>query len=484
MVGYGPVARVNATRTSSSRTKLASLTFPHILSAEPLSLSALQAALERPLFAEKTWRLSPLPWSLPAGALEELRLIGQSCLAFHQALERLYLKSRDGERILRNGDLRASWVAEYLDAGKPSWLVEHGAAKAVKGHLPTVLRPDLIATVDGFALVEMDAVPGGIGLTAFLEELYLGENANGMPSAFHAALSTLAPDNDKPSIVLVVSDEGATYRPEMEWIAEVLREQGNKVKVAHPDELEVRVDGVFIGAEKQDVVYRFWELFDHEEVSVMKEIAQAVEAGVVAVTPPMRAFQEEKLALGLFWHHRLEDYWRENLTKAEWELLRRIIPRTWILDPAELPPGATLDGPEIGGKRITSWRDLASATKKERNLVIKASGFHETAWGARSVVIGSDASSEDWTAAIDHALAAFPNPVHVLQEYRKPALLRHDVYEDGGETTSMEGRLRLSPYYFASNGQAVLSGALATFCPADKKIIHGMQDGVLLPCAI
>ena len=454
------------------------------MSDEPLSFPALQVALERPLFAEKSWRLSPRPWSLPEDALEELRLIGQACLGFHQALERLYLKSRAGERILRNGDLRVPWVSEYLDAGKPSWLVEHGATKAVKGHLPAVLRPDLIAADDGFALVEMDAVPGGIGLTAFLEKLYLGEKTNGMPSAFHAALSILAPDNDNSSIVLVVSDEGATYRPEMEWIAEVLLEQGRKVKVAHPDELEVRVDGVFLGDEKQDVVYRFWELFDHEEVPVMREIAQAAEGGIVAVTPPMRAFQEEKLSLGLFWHHRLEDYWRENLSKDEWKLLRRIIPQTWILDPAELPPGAALDGPTIGGKKLTTWRDLASATKKERNLVIKASGFHETAWGARSVVIGSDVSSEEWAAALDHALDAFPSPIHVLQEYRKPALLRHDVYDDGGEISSMEGRLRLSPYYFLQNGQAELSGVLATFCPADKKIIHGMQDGVLLPCVL
>jgi hypothetical protein len=225
-------------------------------------------------------------------------------------------------------------------------------------------------------------------------------------------------------------------------------------------------------------------LFDHEDVTVMREICSAVEQGLVKVSPPMRPFQEEKLSLGLFWHHRLEAYWRENLSGSEYKLLQRIIPRTWILDPAELPPGAILDGPTLGGKPISSWRDLASATKKERELVVKASGFHETAWGSRSVVIGSDASSEEWRNAIDHALATFPNPIQVLQEYRKPARLRHDVYEESGEIQSMEGRLRLSPYYFVNEGQAQLSGALATFCPADKKIIHGMKDGVLLPCVI
>jgi hypothetical protein len=28
-----------------------------------------------------------------------------------------------------------------------------------------------------------------------------------------------------------------------------------------------------------------------------------------------------------------------------------------------------------------------------------------------------------------------------------------------------------------------LAGILATVCPADKKIIHGMKDAVLVPCA-
>ncbi len=454
------------------------------LSTLPLSLPVLRSALERPLFAEKSWRLSPKPWPLPESTVEELHSIGQACLAFHQALERLYLKSRTGTRILRNGDLTTPWVSEYLDAGKPQWLVEHGAVKAVKGSFPSVLRPDLIVTANGFALTEMDSVPGGIGLTAFLEKLYLDEDSHDIPESFMESLSSLCPDTDNPSVLLVVSEESADYRPEMEWLAEVLSERGHKVKVARPNQLKPGPEGVFLDGEKQDVIYRFWELFDHAEIPVMREICEAVERGVVAVSSPMRTFQEEKLSLGLFWHHRLEDYWCENLSKADLKLLRKIIPHTWILDPADLPPGAVLNGPEVGGKRLNSWRDLAPATKKERELVIKASGFHETAWGARSVVIGSDESSENWTAAIDHALDAFPNPIQVLQEYRKPARLSHEVYEESGETLPMEGRLRLSPYYFVKEGQVQLTGALATFCPADKKIIHGMKDGVLLPCVI
>ena len=50
----------------------------------------------------------------------------------------------------------------------------------------------------------------------------------------------------------------------------------------------------------------------------------------------------------------------------------------------------------------------------------------------------------------------------------------------------MAGRVRLCPYYFVhGEGDAArpkLGGVLATICPADKKIIHGMTDAILAPC--
>ena len=64
--------------------------------------------------------------------------------------------------------------------------------------------------------------------------------------------------------------------------------------------------------------------------------------------------------------------------------------------------------------------------------------------------------------------------------------VRHPLY--GGqaphEAREADGRLRLCPYYLVSGGKARLSGGLATFCPPDKKIIHGMQDAALLPVSV
>lgn len=154
------------------------------------------------------------------------------------------------------------------------------------------------------------------------------------------------------------------------------------------------------------------------------------------------------------------------------------------MDHTPLPPTAVLDGPLVGGKPIREWTDLAEASQKERNLIIKISGFHETAWGARSVTLGSDSSKEVWTDGIQRALEMSANHLHVLQEYRKPQRLNHPVYSDPETLFQMQGRVRLCPYFFVNGEVAELAGILATFCPADKKIIHGMRDAAMLPCRL
>jgi hypothetical protein len=236
--------------------------------------------------------------------------------------------------------------------------------------------------------------------------------------------------------------------------------------------------------ERIDVVYRFFELFDLANIATAPFIFEAWSAGEVAIAPPMRHFQEEKLGFALFHHHRLREYWAEALSPRAAKLLSALIPPSWVMDPAPLPPGAILDGPHAGGRAITDWRDLAGASQRERDLIIKVSGFHETAWGARSVILGSDSSREEWQSGVTRAVEMAPANLHLLQAYRKPSRVRHRVYRDSGLAEEVDGRLRLCPYYFVADGKAQLSGALATFCPPDKKIIHGMQDAALLPCRI
>ena len=466
-----------------------------------LAYATIRSALDaQELFEAKSWQLSPQAWPLTPDQAAQLAQIGTACLEFHQALETLYLRSVVEKNLLRNKPLLAPWVADYLDRGKPAALIAHARDPKNRGQFPTVLRPDLLLTDDGFALTELDSVPGGIGLTAFLNRLYGGiadpailGQGDAMIENFYAALASLRPGVRNPLIAIVVSDEAGTYRPEMQWLAAQLQRLGRRVFMLAPEnlfplggELFFDVDGT---PEKIDVIYRFFELFDWANVRIAADIMEAWASGAVAIAPPMRHFQEEKLALALLHHHLLQEYWAEALSARSLKILRQIIPPSWVMDPAPLPPGAVLDGPRIGGRSLNDWRDLAAASQKERDLIIKISGFHETAWGARSVVLGSDCSREEWQAGIDHALQLTPTNLHVVQEYKKPRRIEHPVFQapaagQPAVARATAGRLRLCPYYFVVDGQARLSGALATFCPPDKKIIHGMQDAALLPCRV
>lgn len=456
-----------------------------------LDLRGLRDALDAtPLFAGKTWKLSPAPWPLTPEQREELRAIGDACLHFYRAADRLHEKSAAGGRILRNRELLAPWVARTLDAGKPADLLAHARHPRIARKIPAVIRPDLLLTDTGWALTELDGVPGGLGLTAWLQNHYAAHvagviGAGGtMPELFHRAVVRAALHADGlPLVVIVVSDEAATYRPEFEWLAETLRLAGKRVRVAHPSELEERADGIGHAGERADILYRFFELFDLPNIPQAGAIMRAAEAGLVAVTPPMRPHQEEKLNLALLHHPALDAYWREALPPAALETMRRVTPPSWIVEPVgELPASAVLHAPTVNGLPVRDWNELAAAGKKDRDLILKISGFHETAWGARGVTLGSDSPASVWAEAVRTAASA-EDSRHVLQTYRKPAALTHPVFTDTGDLAPMSGRLRLCPYYFVTGESAELGGALATFCPADKKIIHGMRDAVLLPCA-
>jgi len=464
-----------------------------------LAYASIRTSLSsQPLFEDKTWQVSPAAWALTASQYAQLEAIGTACLDYQQALEILYLRSAAGKNLLRNKPLLTPWVVDYLDRGKPAELIRHARDPKNRGVFPTVLRPDLLLTETGFVMTELDSVPGGIGLTAFLNRLYGGEGetadasivgtGDAMIRNFYDSLSALRADLRNPLIALVVSDEAATYRPEMQWLAEQLQTQGKRVYCLDPDDLFplgstlcFDVDG---NPEKIDVLYRFFELFDLTNIRTAKYIFESWQAGELAVAPPMRAFQEEKLGLALFHHHLLVDFWTETLSKSSFKLLKQLIPPSWIMDPAPLPPGAVMDGPRVGGRGLTDWRQLAGASQKERDLIIKISGYHETAWGARSVVLGSDCSRDEWQQGIDHAITDAPTSLHILQEYKKPMRVKHRLYDTEQQIREADGRLRLCPYYFNLGGKAILSGALATFCPPDKKIIHGMQDAALLPCRV
>src|SRR5438309_1794986 len=105
------------------------------------------------LFAEKDWLLSPEPLRLGADVIEDLEKLGHRLLVFQRASNDLYHRSVNGKG--------PAWVADYLDRGKPPELLAFARQKRFRNDLPQVIRPDLLLTAEGFAIAELDSVPGG-----------------------------------------------------------------------------------------------------------------------------------------------------------------------------------------------------------------------------------------------------------------------------------------------------------------------------------
>ena len=101
--------------------------------------------------------------------------------------------------------------------------------------------------------------------------------------------------------------------------------------------------------------------------------------------------------------------------------------------------------------------------------------------------IGHDLAQEQWAGALDEALASFEQNPFLLQEFKTGRVVQHPAWmEEAGAPRMMKSKVRLCPYFFVpkDSEQTELGGVLATVCPADKKLLHGMRDAMMLPCVV
>jgi hypothetical protein len=450
--------------------------------------AAIRAAFPKEgLFAEKDWLLSPDAFPIDKKFLAELEQLGHRLFVFQRACNQLYQLSIRGKQ--------PEWVARYLDAGKPQELIEFSRRKEIRDDLPRVIRPDLILADEGYIIAEVDSVPGGIGLTAWLNQTYstfdkeIIGGAEGMLDGFESVL----PNGGD----IVISQEAATYRPEMEWLAAQL---GRKIMDAgysmldeklHPS-TENPVSSIqhqaasaawrVVAAQNYEprdarAVYRFFELFDLPNIPQIDNALRANAEGRITITPPIKPYLEEKMWFALFWLKPLHEFWRRELGDKYFIKLQEVIPYSWLLDPTPLPQHAVIPRLEIH-----DWHEAAKFSQKDRELLLKVSGFSPLGWGSRGIALGSDLAHAEWERRIEHALATFESSPTIMQRFHKGRLFEHQYWDQGAsQLKTMKGRVRLCPYYFVEGDRVKLRGALATIAPADKKFLHGMRDAILVP---
>jgi len=416
------------------------------------------------LFAGHQWRIATKPFGLPKNLADELGNLGRILLKFYRSADLLYRQSVSGKQ--------PQWVAKHLDLGKPEEVIDLQHENRLKTALPAVIRPDILLTDEGYIITELDSVPGGIGLTAWLNQTYAecGTEIIGGKTGMTDGFSGIF-ENSK-NVHIIVSEESATYRPEMQWLSTIL---GSRFSVR---------DSNFTDWNSGDAIYRFFELFDLANVNNAEKIFTGAISGDLLVSSPPKAYLEEKMLLSLLWNRNLHDFWQRELGSAFFNEMIKHTPQSWVVDPSPLPPHAAIPGLEL-----TDWRQLSDMSQRERNLVLKISGFSERAWGARGLHVGSDLSQADWSKAVECALAKFNHSPWVLQRYHKPCRIQQEWFDfESNQTRMMNGRVRLCPYYFVTGKEdsqkAQLGGILATVCPANKKVIHGMPEAILTPCTV
>jgi hypothetical protein len=422
-----------------------------------LTLSQLQAALPDGGLYPGSWRFSPEPLKLTKAEARFLNTLGHPLAKFQQASDALYRSSAAGKQ--------PGWIAELLDTGKPTWMVDLQRQAGLREAMPRVIRPDIILGENSMSLTELDSVPGGMGISAWLAGVYsdAGFSIIGGRDGMVEGFRSILPEEG----AVLVSEESGDYRKEMDWLIEQAA-GGREVLSAEEYELSSRA------------IYRFFEWFDWESIPNARRLAEASASGNPYLTSPCKPHLEDKLWLALLWTPALKPVWASLMRGSHLERVRELVPQGWVVDPSPLPPQAAL--PKLD---VHSWDEVKHFSQKLRRLVLKISGFHEDAWGSRGVYIGHDLSSAEWTERLSHALSEFEQQPWIVQEFRESRIIEHPVFREDGSIEMMKGRVRLCPYYFTDDaGNTSLGGCLATLAPADKKKIHGMKDAVLLPCTV
>ncbi|RYD24051.1 MAG: hypothetical protein EOP88_01820, partial [Verrucomicrobiaceae bacterium] len=272
-----------------------------------LSLSELRDGLpEGGLFGGGAWRWSPEPFKITKAEARQMMALGHPLARFQQACDGLYRRSAAGKL--------PTWLAELLDEGKPDWLVKVQREPGMAEQFPRVIRPDLILTESGFSMTELDSVPGGIGVAAWLARVYskAGFDVLGGPEGMVEGFRSLMPEGGS----VLVSEEAGDYRPEMEWLTAQL---GDTWKVTSAEEYVP--DG--------QALYRFFELFDWESISSVKRLAEDSAEGKIRITSPFKPHLEDKLWLALLWSPALKKIWEQALRGSHLQRLRIEHPAVW-----------------------------------------------------------------------------------------------------------------------------------------------------------
>ena len=263
-------------------------------------------------------------------------------------------------------------------------------------------------------------------MTACMSQLYARASASTSPLTPHPPQLVGGPDgmiegfaamlrsqSAQPEglVVIVVSEEAKDYRPEMAWMAKELTARGLETHCIEPRQVRFTEQGLRLveaGDRPIGLIYRFYELFDLPNIPKSELIQYAAKKGLVSVTPPYKPALEEKSAFALLHHPVLAPYWRTELGE---ELVCALNDHhaadlgvgSCASAALRCDPGSLDRRP--GGDELE--RSCRRDTKAEA-FCPQAVRIFRTGLGQPRGLGRPDLPQNEWTAAIEAALAAFP----------------------------------------------------------------------------
>ncbi|MBI1971761.1 MAG: hypothetical protein HYS53_00520 [Candidatus Aenigmarchaeota archaeon] len=389
-----------------------------------------------PLFGDfetVPWLISPDWFEITKSQLEELQSIGSVLRKFLMTCDNLYYEDEDARNIVEQNK---------------SDKTLHFQRRQMRGELPILVRPDMVITNDGFKIVELEVLVGGIGEVPAVKEAYLSivppsRPYNGsMVNSFVRAMEQIPGDGRMDRTLLVTSFP--TRFPELKIFSKLCRDRGYET-------LPMRLEDIY-GID-DDCAKLIWRLFDVDDIEELKHIPN------IPISPPLKQFLQEKAWLGILHDPGYEDYWESNLGQ-DFHLLKNSTAKTWILRKGYMPP----------------TDELKNLPKSKRRYVTKLSD----SWGSRSFTYWPEKSGRQWNRFLSDVPEG--NSLYIMQEYQDSLKFSFPAYVNGKISYLENLRALITPYYFFVGEKAELADIQVTLRKSRK--VHGATDSIIVPVSI
>lgn len=381
------------------------------------------------------FRVSPTPFKLTKSQKKELDDIGKAICSYMDCCLELY-KTNDS-------------IHEILDRGKPE---EYRNVEEIKY---LFLRPDIILTDSGFSVCEIETSPFGLGLAEVLNRAYGNE---GYDTIIHQnELKNYIQSKVEPSGTIAYSEKVKAFSGQLDFMADQVFSDKQKLW----DAKQI--------SENSNMNKEIYRAFYLSEKYRDKNIAKLLENNSVSLPSSTPQF-EEKALLSFIWDKRCVQFLKEKLGKSDFELLRKVIPKTWILGEEQYVDGGLASG------KATSL-DLMELGKKSRKFVLKQSGFQDaSSWGEGVVFlhkIGGQKASEMLKSALEDK-----EHLYIIQEFNQGKIMPMSYINEEGIFQSINVKLRLTPYYaYMGSDKGKLIAAKVTGCE-NTEYIHASTASI------